>query len=146
MAEPLVLNALIRKYAELSGLHVHCNKEAVRLRHEITCLEATIKLFKKDCDFSAIAPIRAYRRNSAVRRGAFIRDTLTILREATQPMSARELATMALRRQGFHNPEYRDIEELRRMLNANLLTRSKKGNVVVCTDGHPKLWSIVKLP
>ena len=70
MAETHVLSALVEKYSKLSGKHIACNKEAVRLRTALTALEATIKLFEPDYDMAAIMPRRPYLR-STVRRGAY---------------------------------------------------------------------------
>jgi hypothetical protein len=139
MADPHVITALNRKYAELKGhLDRHSN-EAKKLRKSMAHVEATIRLFRDDYDVSGIAPIIP---NKAIRwrsRGYGIRLATQAMRDADKPLTTHELALLTMERAGIAY----DLETARDVacsLRQSLKRRVGRGVVVV--DGFPKRWAL----
>lgn len=142
MAETHVISALVTKYGELSGKLKACEKEAEQLRVDLSHIDAAIRVFKADYDTSAIIPRRPRRSDPRFKKGVFIRTALDILRTASDPLTARELAKRTLEYQGISQPDERAIEQLRRGLNGGLMKRLKEGSVIADAS-YPKRWVII---
>lgn len=141
MAESHVVMALIDKYAELSGKLRASEQEAVTLRAALAHLDAAIHLFKGDFDVRSIAPRRKYYPNPHFERGGYARISMDILRETTEPLTAREIAKLALERQGVHDPDSGTLERLRPLISGCMAERAKQGRVTVHGESHPKRFS-----
>jgi len=144
MAELHVVTALVEKYRELSGKLKACEKEADKLKVQLSHVDAAIRIFREEFDTGAILPKRLYRRNPHFKKGVFIRSAMDVLREAPEPLSARELARLTLQRQGISEPDNDAIEALRRALNGCLMKRAKDGSVAMHEDTYPKRWELVR--
>lgn len=139
MAEPHVITALNRKYAELKGHLVRHHAEAKKLRKSMAHVEATIRLFREDHDVSAIAPIVP---NKAIRwrsKGYGIRLATDVMRQAGKPLTTHELAVLTMERAGIAY----DLETARDVA-ASLRQSLKRrvGNGVVVVDGFPTRWAL----
>jgi hypothetical protein len=100
MAEPHVITALVGKYRQLSGKLLVCERDAAAIRADLAHLDAAIRLFKADYDTGSIPPKRPYRPNRLFRKGTLSRNSMEILRPATEPLTAREIVLATLREQG----------------------------------------------
>lgn len=140
MTETHAISALSDKYAELSGKLKACDREAIALKTAMSHLQEAMKILDPSYDTKAIAPRRQYRRNPHFKKGNYLRVTLDILREADRPLSSRELAGLALQRQGVTDTH--DIEQLKASLHASLTKCAKEGRIVSSNEGRMKLWSI----
>ncbi len=142
MADPHVLTALIAKYGRLSGQLVACEQEARNIEADLAKLDAVIKLFRADFDVGSIPLKRQYKQNRTFTRGAMVRTALDILRESDKPLSSRELALLALHRQGISNADNALVQLVRNSLTNCLAKKEKVGSVA--GGGYPKRWSIPK--
>ncbi len=143
MAESHVVTALIDKYAEISGKLLANESEGITLRAALAHLDAAIHLFKGDYDVRTIAPRRKYTPSPHFERGGYSRVAMDVLREATEPLTAREIARLALERQGIHNPDNSILEKLRPLINGCMNDKQKQGRVTVHSDEYPKRFSAV---
>lgn len=141
MAESYVVNALIAKYAELSGKLEACRKDAATIETYLTHLDATIRLFKEDFDAIKVRPKQQYKRNPALKKGEMVRNAYDVLRTANEPLTSREIVIRVLHRKGIYQPSEADIQNARNSVGTCLKKRLKEG-IVIADNGHPKRWSL----
>ncbi len=122
MAEPHVITALVAKHAELSGRLSAIGKEAENIKAALVHVAAAIHLFSPAYQIGSIIPRKTHkRRNENFSKGGYIRHAMDVLRDAKEPLSVREIARLALERQGVHNPDNKTLEDIRRGLNGGLM-------------------------
>jgi hypothetical protein len=97
MVEPHVIGALRNKRAELSGMLRQLEQQLVRQRANLAHLDATMRLFDPDIRPNEIRPKQPGARNTWFRQGECLRLIYDELREATQPVTTRELAERIMR-------------------------------------------------
>ena len=125
MAEPHVIFALRRKYAERLGVN---DTEAVAQ------LASVILMFLPDEDLSAIKPVRPYTRRQRRNGPSLVCAALDILRTANEPMSARQIAHRVMRDRSITCVLARNSME-----SSLLLTLPRH---VACKGERPRLWYV----
>lgn len=139
MAEPQVLSALQAKHCRVKGQIVALDAQATQLRIDLDHIEHVIRMFQVDwrADNDAVAPRKPSRWD---KRGQGIRTALTVLREASEPMSAREIVLAVWERTGLPVPAKQELYRISATFNMALSRRV--GNGVVMIEGTPKRWFI----
>jgi hypothetical protein len=129
MAELHVLSALQARYRRVKGEIVALDGRAAKLRTDLAHIEAVIRMFQDDWraeNAEAIAPRKPSRWN---RKGQGIQTALSVLRQATAPMTAREIVLAK--------------QELYRITSTfNMALSRRVGQGVVMVDGKPKRWAL----
>jgi hypothetical protein len=97
MAELHVIGALRNKRAELAGALRQLEQQLVQQRANLSHLDAAMRLFDPDIRPKDIRPKQQRARNAWFRPGECLRLIYDELREATQPLSTRELAERIMR-------------------------------------------------
>jgi hypothetical protein len=97
MAELHVIGALRNKRAELAGMLRQLEQQLGQQRANLAHLDATMRLFDPDIRPKDIRPKRQRARNVWFRPGECLRLIYDELREATQPMTTRELTERIMR-------------------------------------------------
>jgi hypothetical protein len=92
MAELHVIGALRDKRAEVAGMLRQLEQQLVHQRANLAHLDATMRLFDPDIRPKDIRPKQPRERNAWFRPGECLRLIYDELREATQPLTTRELA------------------------------------------------------
>ncbi len=92
MAEAHVIYALRDKRSELAGMVIRLEQELVEHRASLTHLDATMRLFDPDIRPEEIRPRQQRARNAWFRPGECLRLIYDVLRDASQPLTTRELA------------------------------------------------------
>src|SRR6202789_3372797 len=92
MAEPHVIGALRNKRAELAGMLRQLEQQLVQQRANLAHVDATMRLFDPD-----IRPKQPRARNAWFRQGECLRLIYDELREASQPVTTRQLAEQIMR-------------------------------------------------
>jgi hypothetical protein len=87
-----VIGALRDKRSELAGMVSHLERELVEHRASLTHLDATMRLFDPNIRPKDIRPRQPRTHNAWFRHGECLRLIYDELREATQPVTTRELA------------------------------------------------------
>ena len=97
MAELHVIGALRNKRAELAGMLRQLEQQLAGHRANLAHLDATMRLFDPDIRPKDIRPKPPRERNAWFRQGECLRLIYDELREATQPVTTRELAERVMR-------------------------------------------------
>ena len=97
MAETHVISALRNKRAELAGMLRQLEQQLVQQRANLAHLDATMRLFDPEIRPKDIRPKQPRARNAWFRPGESLRLIYDALREATQPLTTRELAEWIMR-------------------------------------------------
>jgi len=101
MTDSHVVSALKDKRARLDGEIQMRRYQITRLEMELAHVDAVIRMFLPGYDVEKIATKRSFAKNPAgVRKGAGSRQALTVLREAGEPLTCREIARRVLEKQG----------------------------------------------
>jgi hypothetical protein len=140
MAELHVLTALYDKYAGVMGELHRCESESEKHRASLASIEATIKLFKPDWTGDGIKPRKAHRASRWPKGSGGMRTALTILREATEPLTTREIVVRVLERHKMPEPHYDEVKLICASFNGALRNRIGRGVVIV--EGFPKQWVV----
>lgn len=140
MAEPQVLYALKAKHSRVKGQIVALDKQATQLRIDLDHIENVIRMFQADWradNADTVAPRKPSRWD---KRGQGIKTALTVLREASEPMTAREIVLAVWARTGLPVPAKQELYRISSTFNAALRRRAGKG--VVMVEGKPVRWSL----
>ena len=97
MAEPHVIGALRNKRAELAGMLRQLEQQLGQQRANLAHVDATMRLFDPNIRPNDIRPKQPRERNTWFRPGECLRLIYDELREATQPVTTRELAERIMR-------------------------------------------------
>jgi hypothetical protein len=139
MAEPQVLYALKAKHSRVKGQIVALDKQVAQLRIDLDHIEHVIRMFQADWrdDSDAVAPRKPSRWD---KRGQGIKTALTVLREASEPMTAREIVLAVWARTGLPVPAKEELYRISSTFNSAL--RRRVGSAVEAVEERPVRWQI----
>lgn len=139
MAETHVLTALQAKHRRIKGLIIKLESEESGLRADLASVEHVIRLFQQDWqdDSTAIVPRKPCRWD---RRGDGVKTALAVLRDATEPMTAREIALAVWERTKVPMPPKNEFYRITSAFNMAMARRVGKG--VIRHEGKPVRWSV----
>ncbi len=145
MAEPHVITALTKKRSELSG---DIESTQVQLRQMILDLEkldATLLMFDPEYDIPSIKP-KAFRPpDDWSRRGEMTRLCSGILRQATEPLTSRDVAVQLIAERALDKDDPRLVRLMTKRCGVALRLQRDKGTVTSeYGPGQYKLWEIVR--
>ena len=120
MAELHVIGALRNKRAELAGTLHQLEQQVVQERANLSHLDATMRLFDPDIRPKDIGPKQQRARNAWFRSGECLRLIYDELREATQPVSTRELAERIMRLKAISAADDQRRERIQKTLLGSL--------------------------
>jgi hypothetical protein len=134
MAETHVIGALRNKRAELAGVLRQLEQQLVQQRANLAHVDATMRLFDPDIRPKDIRPKQPRERNAWFRQGECLRLIYDELREATQPVTTRELAERIMRVKAIPAANSDRRERIQKTLLASL-NRAKETITRVETAG-----------
>ena len=134
MAEPHVIGALRNKRAELAGMLRQLEQQLVQQRANLAHVDATMRLFDPDIRPKDIRPKQPRTRNAWFRPGECLRLIYDELREATRPVTTRELAERIMRVKAIPAADNDRRERIQKTLLASL-NRAKETIARVETAG-----------
>jgi hypothetical protein len=134
MNELHVIGALRNKRAELAGILRQLEQQLVQQRADLAHLDATMRLFDPEIRPKDIRPKQLRTRNVWFRPGECLRLIYDALREATQPVTTRELAERIMRVKAMPAADDRHRELVQKTLLGSL-NRAKKTIARVETAG-----------
>ena len=120
MAELHVVGALRNKRAELAGTPRQLEQQLAGHRANLSHLDATMRLFDPKTRPNDIRPRRVRARNVWFRQGECLRLIYDELREATQPVTTRELAERVMRVKAILATDDRQRELIQKTLLGSL--------------------------
>jgi len=142
--QPNVLNGLVRKRAEIAGRIEANQQELRRLIADLDSVEATIRVFDPTVDLNAVHPRPVPPRHAAF-KGEVSRIVFVSLRQATTPITSRQIAVLMVKERGL-NPDDRDLMTLMtKRVGACLNTQCKRGVVRSVRVPGPLLgWELAR--
>jgi hypothetical protein len=120
MAELHVIGALRNKRAELAGMLRQLEQQLVQKRADLAHVDATMRLFDPDIRPKDIRPKPPRERNAWFRQGECLRLIYDELREATQPVTTREIAERIMRVKAIPAADDQRRERVQKTLLASL--------------------------
>ena len=141
MAELHVIGALRNKRAELAGMLRQLEQQLVQQRTNLAHVDATMRLFDPDIRPKDIRPKQPRERNAWFRQGECLRLIYDELREATQPVTTRELAERIMRVKAIPAADDQRRERVQKTLLASL-NRAKETIARVETAGVVR-WRLI---
>ncbi|TIP18411.1 hypothetical protein [Mesorhizobium sp.] len=134
------LYALIKLHAEIGGKLQANQAQREKLIEDMKHVEAVLHLLEPGFNARAISIKRRNNPNPLFKRGHVIRGALDVLRTATAPMSAEEIALALFRSKGVEQPDRDDLHRLYGAVSASLLNNKD----VTLHDGRPRRWTLGK--
>lgn len=143
MAEPHVITALVKRRADLAGEIERTHEDLRKLVIDLENLDATILQFKPDFQVEAIKP-KAFRPpKDWSRRGEMTRIILSILRQAAEPLSTRDIALQLLVERALDKNDQRLLRLMTKRVGVALRGQRDKGGVrSEQGPGQYQLWEI----
>jgi len=147
MAEPHVVSALSRKRAELAGDIENTQAKLRKMILDLESLDKTLLMFDPEYEVASIKPKGFRPPQDWSKRGQMTRLILGILRKATEPMTAQDIAVQLIIERALD----RDDVKLQRLMTKRVgvalrgqrdkgITRSMPG------PGMCVLWALEKIP
>ena len=141
MAELHVIGALRNKRAELAGMLRQLEQQLGQQRANLAHVDATMRLFDPNIRPTDIRPKQPRERNAWFRPGECLRLIYDELREATQPVTTRELAERIMRVKAIPAADNNRRERIQKTLLASL-NRAKQTIARVETAGVVR-WQLI---
>src|ERR1700732_2473117 len=140
-----VLNGLVKRRAELAG-DIERTHEALRkMVLDLESLDATIVQFDPDFQVETIKP-KAFRPpKDWSNRGQMSRICLSILRQASEPLTTRDIALQLLTERALNREDKKLLRLMTKRVGVSL--RLQRDNKVVRSEQGPgqyMLWEICK--
>ena len=143
MAESLVIAGLVRKRANLAGDIENTHDRLREMVADLEHLDATIRQFDPDYRVEAIRP-KAFRPpKDWAKRGEMTRIVLSILRQAAEPLTTRDIALQLLVERALDSSDQRLLRLMSKRVGVAL--RGQRDKSVVRSEQGPgqyMLWRI----
>ena len=124
-----VLSGLIRKRQEIATELDAAQSRVRQLVLDIDALDGTIRLFAPEIDLTAVK-VRPTPRRHEAHRGDQSRLILSLLREAGEPLSHRELVIRVMTHRGMNIADKPLYETIRHRVGASLRGMRSRGRLV----------------
>lgn len=142
---PNTVAGLVAKHKELSDLREKYRAEIKKLTIDIDHLDAAIRLFDPNADTS---PMKHYVTKHHAEKGSVKRFVLNMMREATAPLTSREITEQWVADRGLV-ADVATYTAIRKRIGACIKTCVGQGLIVECgwtedhgQDGPYKLWKL----
>jgi hypothetical protein len=131
---------LERLHAELGGQILENRQRHDELSHQMRHVEAVIKMLDPGYNLSQIT-VKRRKPNKWFKRGTLYRRALDVLRTATDPMTAMELAAAILKAEGIQDASAEDARSVSLGIQHSLKNHEGKG-VQRTNEGSPARWTL----
>lgn len=139
MADPHVISALREKRAELSGELIAAERRILQLHDDISSLDRTIRVFDPTAELHTIRPILRRKKPTLIPRGQCSRAILDMLRQADNPMTAREIAAQLAAR---YQMDASNIDAMKALVAKVRNTLAGQKGLVSELRGDTKAWMV----
>ena len=137
-----VISALVRLHSQIGGKIKANQSEARKLVTDMKHVEAVLHMIQPDFNAQKIAATRQRKANPMFKHGEMWPTVLSILRDAGEPMTAREIAKAMLATKGIETPTYDQWRAVYGAISPSL--RHHIGRYVDCVgEGMPKRWRVI---
>ncbi|HEX8167514.1 MAG TPA: hypothetical protein VF601_17240 [Beijerinckiaceae bacterium] len=115
-------------------------KEAAKLREDMKHVEAVIKMFDPGFNLRPVA-VKRRKLNPWFKRGTIFRHAMDVLREATGPLTSREIAERMLAARGIQDAPREVVAALAVSVQSSMTNHDGKA-VARHGEGTPSRWRI----
>ena len=140
-----VLNGLVKRRAQLAGDIENTHEALRKMVLDLESLDATIVQFDPDFQVETIKP-KAFRPpKDWSNRGQMSRIILSVLRQASEPLTTRDIAVQLLIERALDKSDLRLLRLMTKRVGVAL--RGQRGNGLVHCDQGPgqyMLWKIAR--
>ena len=141
-----VVQSLIAKRAEIAGIILDLERRIARHRADLVHINSTIAMFDDTVAVDAIKPKRPYIRSRYFAAGELTRFCREALRDASEPISATNIATKALIERTLDADDARIRSDFIIRVVRALGQMKKRGNVVQIGSGKGSKWMLPTEP
>ena len=141
MAETHVLSALFDKYAEILGHLKQAERQANSHSQSLAHIEAVIRLYRHEWTADGVNARKPHKPTRWPSRGAGMRTALAILRDATEPLTTRQIVLMVLDRLNMPEPDYDELKLICSSFNSALRNKAARGGLTLI-EGRPVRWAL----
>ena len=134
------MHTLRQLHAELGGKIMDNKLDGDRLRLQMQQVEAVMKLLDPTVNLRTIA-IRRKKPNPWFPKGTGYRGAIGVLREATEPMAATEIAKAMLDKKGVKDPDKAIFTDFANGIAGSL--RNHNGKTVEGVGYRPVRWRLI---
>jgi len=145
MAETHVLSGLVAKRAELAGDIERTQADLQRMIRDLENLDATILLFDADYQIAAIKPKSFRPPSDWAKRGEMTRIILSVLRQASEPLTTRDIAFQLMVERALDTGDVRFLRLMTKRVGVALRYQRDKGLVhAEQGPGQYMIWAIAR--
>jgi hypothetical protein len=138
-----VISGLIRKHAEIEGEIMALNKKLRALSEQKAAIALSLKTFDPNYNHRLLPPIRPKSKSRIFPHGTFARGVLEVMRDASCPLTVREITNRLLAKYGIELSDTADVNFVLEKVRKDLHRR--KGRLFVGeTNGAAMLWFLSK--
>jgi hypothetical protein len=143
MAEPHVITALVKRRAQLAGDIENAHEALHKMIADLETLDATLLMFDPSYVVEAIKP-KAFRPPADwSHRGGMMRMILSILRQASEPLTTRDIAVQLLIERALDKEDRKLLNLMCKRVGVALRGQRDAGRVVSEQGpGQFNLWRI----
>jgi hypothetical protein len=134
------IQTLERLHAELGGKILENRQEHANLAEQMRHVEAVIKLLDPGYSLRAIA-VKRRTTSKWFKRGTLYRKAVDVLRVASAPMTATEIAWATLAANGVETDDKKAVQILGQGIQSSLRNHAGKG-VEQTNEGSPAKWKL----
>jgi len=141
---PNTVAGLVAKRAEIAGQIDAARAALQRLIVDLDHIDAAIRLFDSGYDVEGIRS-KTYPVAQVTRRGDSIRQILSLLRQATEPMTTKQIALQVMAARGQNTEDAALVLTITRRVGASLRSYRDNGSIRSIKDGRYgkyDLWEI----
>lgn len=136
------INTLERLHAELGAQILENKAEALKLSGKMLHVEAVIKMLDPAFNLRRIA-VKRRQTSKWFKRGTLYRKAVDVLRTATEPMTATDLAWAVLAANGIQTDDKKAVQILGQGIQSSLRNHAGKG-VQQVNEGIPARWRLAE--
>ena len=133
------INTLERLHMELGGQILENRQRHEELSSQMRHIEAVIKMLDPAYNLARIT-VKRRQPNKWFKRGTIYRRTVDVLRTATEPMTAAQLAAAILTKEGIE-PTPADVQTIQPGIQHSLKNHEGKG-VEIVGEARPARWRL----
>jgi len=138
MAEPHVIAALVKRRSDLTGEIEHSQRRTRTLLEDLEHLDATIRQFDPDYKLEDIRPKGFRPPSDWASRGEVSRTVLGMLRQASEPMTTRDIALAIMKRRGLNTADDKMVRKMTK--RAGVALRAQRNNGLISSQNGTGLY------
>jgi len=145
MKDESVLKGLVTKRAELAGDIERTQESLQRMIRDLENLDATILLFDADYQVETIKPKTFRPPSDWSKRGQMTRIILSVLRQAAEPLTTRDIAFQLMQERALDTGDVRFLRLMTKRCGVALRLQRDKGVVRSAQGpGQYMVWEIAR--